>query len=193
MMRIVGTLLLPALLPIACLPQTPNLPATAPASVALRDAQLPRQVKNDIVADIARGFETIPGEPDGRTIALSSWTSRIRLSPEGPAAVEVDGGPDDYANGATGNGDIWIFRIVGNRASLVFKGGGYSFRVLPKTIHNGLRDVETAWNTSCCDGGIEVYRFDGVRYRPAYCYSYQNDPDTDRMTYGKHERCTDSN
>jgi hypothetical protein len=187
MMRIVGLLLLPALLSIPCQPQ-----AAAPATVALRDAQFTRQVKNDIVADISRGFETSPGEPDGRTIALSSWTSRIRLSPEGPAAIEVDGDPDDYNNGATGNGDIWIFRIVGNHASLVFNGGGFNLSVLPKTSHKGLRDIKTAWNMSCCDGGIEVYRFDGVRYRPAYCYSYQ-DTDSNRMKFGRHKRCADPN
>jgi len=155
---------------------------------ALHDAHLPAQVKSDIVAAIAKRFEKLPGEPSGRTIALSSWVSSLRLAPSGPPAIVVTGGPDDYANGATGNGDIWLFRRVGNHAVLVLTGGGFNYKALPKTYHNGMLDIQTAWNMSCCEGGVEVYRFNGTRYQPAYCYSYTTDEDGN-MTEGAHGAC----
>jgi hypothetical protein len=158
--------------------------------VALHDAHLPAQVKNDIVTAIANHFQDMPDEPSGRTIALSSWVSRLQLAPTGPAAIVVTGGPDDYDNGATGNGDIWLFRQVGNHAVLVLTGGGFSYRPASKTYHNGMLDIQTAWNMSCCEGGIEVYRFDGHQYKPAYCYGYTSDEDGN-MKFGPHERCRD--
>jgi hypothetical protein len=168
-----------------CLPLAAQSP---PAGVSLRDAHLPAQVKNDIVAIVAGHFQDMPGSPSGRTIALSSWVSTIQLSRSGPAAIEIDGGPDDYNNGATGNGEIWIFRRIGNHAFLILSGGGFNLHPVAKAYHNGLLDLQTAWNMSCCNGGIEVYRFDGHRYRPAYCYDYETDDDGN-MKFGPHGRC----
>jgi hypothetical protein len=154
----------------------------------LRDAHLSAQVRNEIAATIANQFQDMPGEPRARTIALSSWVTRLQLARSGPAAIVVTGGPDDYDNGATGNGDIWLFRQVGNRAVLVFSGGGFDYKPLSKTYHNGMLDLQTAWNMSCCNGSIEVYRFDGHRYKPSYCYDYTTDDDGN-MKFGPHQRC----
>jgi hypothetical protein len=174
-----------------CLPVTAQSSPTVSqntGAVALRDAHLPAQEKNDIVAIIAKHFQDMPGSPSGHTIALSSWVSELHLARSGPPVIEIDGGPDDYDNGATGNGDIWLFRRVGNRAVLIFSGGGFTIKPESNTYHNGMLDIHTAWNMSCCNGGIEVYRFDGHRYKPAYCYDYETDDDGN-MKFGPHGKC----
>lgn len=156
--------------------------------VNLRDSALSREIKGEIAAAIAKQFQTIPGEPSGRAIAMTSWVSRIRLAGSGPSAIVVSGGPDDYNNGATGNNDIWIFRVNGGHARLVLTSGGFGLRPASKTRHHGLVDLQTGWNMSCCEGGIEVYRFDGERYKPAYCSSYTSDGDG-KMAFGPHVCC----
>ena len=158
----------------------------------LRYAHIPSPVRNDIVAAIAKDFVEQPKEfPAGGKIALSSRVSFIQLTPVGKKAIVVTGGPDDPDNGATGNGDIWLFRRMGNRAVLILRGGGFGFRATGKIYHNGMLDIQTAWNMSCCDGGIEVYRFDGKRYEGAYCFSYRTDDDGN-MTYGPRAPCNNS-
>jgi hypothetical protein len=174
-----------------CLPLTAqSSPTINPNSgaYALRDAHLPAQVKSDIVKIVASHFQDMPDSPSGHTIALSSWVSTMQLARTGPPAIVVSGGPDDYDNGATGNGDIWLFRRVGNHAVLILSGGGFDFKPASKTYHNGMLDLQTAWNMSCCSGGIEVYRFDGHRYKPAYCYGYETDEDGN-MKFGPHGKC----
>jgi hypothetical protein len=188
-MRWIASLLSLALCVPLAAQSTPTINQNTGA-VALRDAHLPAQVKHDIVSIIAGSFQDIPGEPRSRTIALSSWVSELQLSRTGPAAIMVTGGPDDYANGATGNGDIWLFCRVGNHAFLIFSGGGFTIKPESKTYHNGMLDIHTAWNMSCCNGGIEVYRFDGHQYKPAYCYSYETDEDGN-MKFGPHGKCAD--
>lgn len=159
--------------------------------VSLSSARLPAQVRNDIVAAIAKDFSDQPKDvASGSKIALGSWVSFVQLSLTGAPAILITAGPDDPYNGATGNGDLWLFRRIGNRAVLVLKGGGAGFTRLRGTYHNGMLDVQTAWNMSCCSGGVEVYRFDGVRYKPSYCYSYATDEDGN-MKDGPHGRCRD--
>ena len=70
------------------------------------------------------------------------------------------------------------------------KGGGFGYTPKGKTYHNGMRDLQTAWNMSCCSGGIEVYRFNGTRYKPAYCLSYTSD-DEGNMKFGPKGHCND--
>jgi hypothetical protein len=176
-----------------CLPLTAQSSPTVnqnTGAYALRDAHLPAQVKSDMVAAIAKQFQDdMPGEPTGSTIALSSWVSTMQLARTGPPAIVVTGGPDDYNNGATGNGDIWLFRRVGNHAVLIFTGGGFSVSPESKTVyHSGMLDIHTAWNMSCCSGGIEVYRFDGHRYKPTYCYDYEINEEGN-MKFGPHGKC----
>jgi hypothetical protein len=169
-------------------PQAPPTINQNTGPIALRDAHLPAQVKHDIVSIVGGRFQNIPGLPAGRTIALSSWVSQLQLALTGPPVIEIDGGPDDYNNGATGNGEIWLFRRVGNHAVLIFSGGGFNLKPESKTYHNGMLDLQTAWNMSCCSGGIEVYRFDGHQYKPAYCYDYETDED-DNIKFGPHKKC----
>ena len=158
--------------------------------VNLRDSALSSEIKGEIAVAIAKQFQTMPGEPSGRAIAMTSWVSRIQLAERGPLAIVVNGGPDDYDNGATGNNDLWIFRVSGGHASLVLTGGGFGLRPVSKIHHHGLVDLQTGWNMSCCDGEIEVYRFDGQRYQPAYCYSYTSD-ENGKMAFGPHVRCAE--
>jgi len=144
--------------------------------VALKDAPLPSQVRKDIAAAVAGDF------------SLTSLVSFPKLTPSGKGTILVTGGPDDPANGATGNGDIWLFRRVGNHAVLILKGGGSGYGPTGAAYHNGMHDFQTAWNMSCCNGGVEVYRYNGQRYKPAYCYSYETDDDGN-MKEGPHGRC----
>ena len=144
--------------------------------VALKSAPLPSQVRKDIVAAIAADY------------ALTSWVSFPQLTPNGKGTILVTAGPDDPDTGATGNGDLWLFRQVGNHAVLILKGGGSGYGPTGAAYHNGMHDFQTAWNMSCCSGGVEVYRYDGQRYKPAYCYSYETDDDGN-MKEGPHGRC----
>ncbi len=158
---------------------------------SLAKTHLPAQVRADIVASVARYFTgQSKEEPSGRAIAMDSSVEPIRLSRTGPPSLIVTGGSLDPNNGATGNADQWLFRRVGNHAVLILKGGGFSLGKRGTTYHNGMLDVQTAWNMSCCDGGIEVYRFDGVRYRPAYCMSYTLDEDNN-FKEGPRGRCSE--
>ena len=157
---------------------------------SLGAAPLPAQVRNDIVAAIAKDFPDQPKEfPSGEQIAMSSWVRFVRLSQTGPAAILISSGPDDPDNGATGNGDFLLFRRHGNRAVIILKGGGFSATPRPGAYHNGMLDIQTAWNMSCCEGGIEVYRFNGVRYKPAYCYSYTEE-DEGKLKLGPRGKCS---
>jgi hypothetical protein len=162
---------------------------TSPPS--LKAAHLPAQVRNDIVAAIAEGFQDQPKEfPSGEKIALGSWVSFVRLSQTGPAAILISSGPDDPFNGATGNDEIWLFRRVGDRAVLILRGGGYDPSSVRGPYHYGMLDFQTSWNMGCCGGSTKVYRFDGIRYKAAYCYSYAED-EKSGTKYGPHEKCSD--
>jgi hypothetical protein len=181
-------LLLPTICRCALAQSDTNFAAQPP----LRTASLPAQVRNDIVAVIAKDIATDPvsgGIAFGRTVALGSLVGKLHLSQIGPAAILIRSGPDDPFNGATGNGEFWLFRRVQNHAVFVLKAGGYEAAPLRGAYHHGMLDIRTAWNLSCCDGVIEVYRFDGVRYQPAYCSSYRTD-DTQKMTEGSRRKCS---
>ena len=156
----------------------------------LKAAHLSAQIRNDIVAAIEKKFTDQPKEsPSGRQIALSSWVSFVRLGQTGPPAILIKSGPDDPNNGATGNGEFWLFRRHGNHAVLILEAGGYSLAPKRHAYHAGYLDVETAWNMSCCEGNLEDYRFNGSRYLPAFCYSYTvNEGGNTKL--GKHERCS---
>jgi hypothetical protein len=158
---------------------------------SLRAAHLPTQVRNDIVAAIAKDFPDQPDDsPSGREIALTSWVSFVQLTQTSPAAILIRSGPDDPDNGATGNGDFWLFRRAGNHAVLILKAGGFDASPRHGVYHKGMLDLQTAWNLSCCEGGIKVYRFDGVRYQAAYCYSYTTD-ENGNMKSRPHRKCSD--
>jgi len=158
---------------------------------SLRSANLPAHVRRDIVAAIAKDFADEPKEfPSGSKIALGSWVGFVRLSQTGAPAILVTSGPDDPNNGATGNGEFWLFKRAGDHAVLILKGGGFDASPAKGAYHNGLLDFKSSWNMSCCDGGVEVYRFNGVRYKPSYCYSYSSDEDG-KVTEGPRGRCRD--
>jgi hypothetical protein len=159
---------------------------------SLRTAHLLAQTRKDIVAAIAEDFPDQPKEsPSGEQIALGSWVSFVRLSKTGPAAILITSGPDDPDNGATGNGDFWLFkRIGGNHAFIILRAGGFSAHPRRGAYHKGMLGFQTATNTSCCQGDIEVFRFDGVRYKLAICFSYTEDKDG-KMKYGPHGNCED--
>ena len=187
MTRLPGSLLSVVLLCTSVSAQRDRNGATGDAS--LQTAALPAQLRSDIVAAIARDFaDQARGEPSGRAVALGSWVSFPRLSQTGAPAILVSSGPDDPNNGATGNGEVWLFRRVGNHAVLILKGGGYSAAATGKTFHKGMLDFKTAWNLSCCSGSYEVYRYDGARYKPAYCFDYDTDEDGN-LKDGPKNRC----
>jgi hypothetical protein len=161
----------------------------SPGQVSLRNAPIPPQMRNDIVRAIARDFADEPkGSLTGRDIALTSWVSFVPLSRTGARAILISSGADDPNNGATGNGEFWLFRRVGAHAVLILKTGGFEAVPVRGIYHNGMLDFRTAWNLSCCEGSVAVYRFDGIRYRSAYCSSYTSDQEGN-MKYGPRSRC----
>jgi hypothetical protein len=87
-----------------------------------------------------------------------------------------------------GNRELWLFRQNGAHAQLMLKGGGYPYGPTSTAYHKGMLDFQTAWNMGGGEGGVEVYRFDGRRYKPDYCYSYTTDGHNN-MKAGPHTGC----
>jgi hypothetical protein len=164
--------------------------AHADGRIVLREARLPQQVKDDIVAVTSKELTDVLFDSKQKPVdaALDFWVSFPKLTRTGQQTIEIDA--NELLAGATGNTQIWIFLRVGNHARLIFTGGGSGSSPASTRYHNGLLDVKTAWNMSCCNGGIEVYRFDGRRYRPAYCYGYTRTEDGD-LKFGPRTHCDD--
>ena len=155
------------LLLFASLGLTAQTPPTAPAQTpSLRDARLPPKVRSDIVAEIVEE----EGEADGREIALNSSVSFLKLSRHGSPAIAVENDTSPQC-GAHGNCPFYLFLNVNGQAVLIFQAVGYGPGVEP-AIHHGMHDISSTdvFSTAIPDEFVEVDRFDGKAYTPAYCY-----------------------
>lgn len=147
--------------------------AVAPKLVQLRDAKLPAKIRDDISTVLIEDMKD-SGQQDAdklREFALNSTVSFLSLEEHGPAAILVDGTPDNPLSGASGvNSPSWLFKRVGGGVVLLMENVGMGISAEP-TSHHGMHDISLA--TGMGHRGpivIEVDEFDGKAYRPAYCY-----------------------
>jgi hypothetical protein len=146
-------------------------PCSGNDETALRSAHLSVPVRNDILMVIEKELKDLdPEVAEPRKLALTSWVSCLELARSGPPAILVTSGPDHPATGATGNHELWLFRKVGSNAELILRDGGATYGPTSMTYHNGMRDFKTWGTMGGGQGGGEVFRFDGRRYLPLYCY-----------------------
>lgn len=103
--------------------------------------------------------------------------------------VVVSADPQNDLCGANGiNCPIWVFRITGKQAQLLL--GGEGDLGLLATYHFGMRDIAMSRRMEHGDieESIEVDRFNGAIYRPAYCYESTLD-DQGRMQRSPRHAC----
>jgi hypothetical protein len=156
--------------------------------ITLRDAHIPAQVRDEICAVAMKAFD-YPDVGVVRKIVLDSSVSYLKLARDGSSAILVEAdGPD--ALGATGNGPIWIFERVGNHAILLLD-GFHSMFAVNHVFHHGMRDFQTFMKAGGSNGFNEVYEFDGIRYRPMYCYKSTLE-DNGNWKDGPPQPCPDS-
>ena len=164
---------------------TAQTPPTAPAQTpSLRDARLPPKVRSDIVAEIVED----EGEAGGREIALNSSVSFLKLSRRGSPAIAVENDTSPQC-GNHGNCPFYLFLNVKGRAVLIFQAAGSGPSVEP-AIHHGMHDISWAdvFSTAVIDIRIEVDRFNGRAYVPAYCYE-QTAGENGKLKESRHRPC----
>jgi len=150
-------------------------PQAVAHETALRDIQLPVQVKNDISkVVISDDFDDSVGDDNQQQqLALES---RAQILDVGFSIILVKAGPGNPTSGATGNGSVWIFKRVGNHAVLILSGFGSMVSVRSES-HHGVHDISIYANSSCCEGGVEIYAYNGVKYAPRLCYAVTQNED----------------
>jgi hypothetical protein len=183
-MRIVAGLLL--LLSLDCC-------ARAQGSETLGTLHLSEQVRKEIQTYLIKANrDNYTSDAAAKEDVLLSGASLLQLELKGPQAVLIAGPREEC--GATGNCPLVIFRQVKGHAVPILPNGFGGLSGQLTTYHHGLLDIATYANSSCCEGGTEVYHFDGKIYRPAFCYSNtvveQNNGETEYKE-GPHVRCQD--
>ena len=106
--------------------------------------------------------------PDHDDIAMFGRDSLARWTIVTREDFNGDGVPEWVVNAARfcgTNCQWWVYRrLPGGRFAQVHDGGGVSMVRLRRRSH-GWQDIREYWHSSCCDGTITLWRFDGTRYR----------------------------
>ena len=139
----------------------------------LKDARLSVQERNDILAVIGNvvppsAFPT-GHDMDRRDYLLGAFVGSVDLAGNGSRQVAVTFGSDRMMCGATGNCNIWLFSLEYGQAKLILDSNGWGLTVRPETTH-GLRDVVVESHQSAWDTALEVFQFNGARYKQVDCY-----------------------
>ena len=144
-------------------------------TVDLRQANLPASVKNDIVTVVANAVikefgKFLTDSPTPQDIALSSCTSFPKFAQTGRVILLTQGHDYPKAAGSPCE-DFWLFRQVGGQAHLILTSGCLQGPA-SRSYHHGMLDVQiSAQDTAHSDSGyVVVFRFNGRRYLPLYCY-----------------------
>jgi hypothetical protein len=152
-----------------------------PSRTSLREAHLPNQIRRKIVAVVAKKILSEGYDPKAQVTALDFFVEYPRLAQDRSQTICVKetGNP---------NTDVWLFRISGGHAIPILADAGQGYGPWGKGIHHGMRDYQTTWIMNMATGGTKVLRFDGIRYRAAYCFAYAMGDDGD-LKYGRREKC----
>ncbi len=66
--------------------------------------------------------------------------------------------------------ELWVFQLLGGHALQILNEDATGYGPYKSAYHNGLRDYQVTVDFDN-QRGTAVYRFDGTRYRPAFCES----------------------
>jgi hypothetical protein len=164
--------------------------AVAPKLIRLRDAKLPAKIRDGISTVLIEAMKD-SGQQDAdklREFALDSTVSFLRLEEHGPAAILVDGAPDNPLISPNGvNSPSWLFkRVGGGEVVLLMENDGVGISVEP-TSHHGMHDISSAIRMGhTMEIAFEVDEFDGRTYKPAYCYESSVDEDGKEKKSARH-------
>src|SRR5215469_1023933 len=70
----------------------------------------------------------------------------------------------------TGNCEVWIFRWVGDKYSVILTRGAVQNFTIQPTITKGFHDIVLGQHGSATEQGLTLFRFDGSAYRLVACY-----------------------
>jgi len=155
-----------------------------PKTVDLRHANLPASVKNDIVSalekELLKEFAPVLSDsPELRDNTRSGCTSFPKLARSACVILVTPGPAYPRLGGAVfqGNADIWLFRMVGDHATLILSGFGSVIGAIPNSYHHGMLDFEFAFTEPHSSSeSIERYRFNGERYVFHDCHVEDDGP-----------------
>lgn len=130
-------------------------------------------VANVVLKEFGR-FLTEPPTP--QDIALSSCTSFPKLAQSGNVILLTQGPDYPREPGGASFDAFWLFRQTDSHAVLILTSDNYA-GTASKAYHNGMLDVEIS-APDVPYSGVEhnvIYRFNGKRYVPLYCYKIHDD------------------
>lgn len=144
---------------------------------SLRTVRLPTRVKDRIADHLYSTWFQSPSDPPyliPKEDALNFNVTFLDVAKNNQQVILLESN-GTYA-GATGNGEMWFFLRSGDNVRLILHTSGFLFDNLPaQPYHNGLRDFATGWRLGCCEGGIQVFRFNGTHYVSDHCADYTSD------------------
>jgi len=144
--------------------------ADAPFTPTIRQ-QIYRLLDNPTVHD---SFTDAQRDEERETV-MSARVGFIDLAEGGGQQVLVQG--PRLSCGANGNCRYLVFRRQGERLRLVLDGAGAGAFLVLNTSSHGFRDVATSWHISAYEQVINAYRWNGLKYEKADCYSVTRDRD----------------
>lgn len=155
----------------------------------LRDAPLPPSVQKDIIAAVIESDKGSAEDSDLQQIALNSSVSFLKLGQNSSNAIVVEESDTSPVCGSHGNCPFYIFLNVKGRAIMIFQAVGSGPSIEP-SIHHGMHDISWAdvFSTAGPDILVQVDRYDGKEYTPAYCY-HQTTDETGKWKESPHLPC----
>ena len=149
--------------------------------LSLRDAHLSIPIRREIVSIVAKRLLSEDHHPTPEADILDFFVEFPHLAQDGSKTIFV-------AEYGSPNPDIWLFKVSGAHVIPILADGGQGHGMWGKGFHHGMRDYQTTWITNMETGATKVLRFDGTRYRPAYCSVYFVDEDG-KLKNGPRGKC----
>jgi hypothetical protein len=150
-------------------------------SIPLRDAHLSIPIRREIVSVVAKKLLSEDHHPTPEADILDFFVEYPHLAQDGSKTILVE-------EPSNPNPDIWLFSVSGAHVIPILADGGQGYGAWGKGFHHGMRDFQTTWITNMETGATKVLRFDGARYRPAYCSVYFVDEDG-KLKNGPRGKC----
>ncbi len=135
------------------------------------------KIKNELTHVSDESIKKISGKSKAELSEdETKWFDAFRFE---PTLIDVDSdGKNELAirnNCAmVGNCQFWLFKKKGNDYQLILKtleGAVQTFK-LKSSKTKGYFDIETKNHGDAWSGGIEIYKFDGEKYKVAECFDY---------------------
>jgi hypothetical protein len=106
-----------------------------------------------------------------REFAARTWIKVVDLGDNRHQEVLAQAAdPSGFLCSPTGNCEVWIFRQLGDKYSVILNRGAVQNFTIQPTITNGFHDIVLGQHGSATEQGLKLFRFDGSAYRLAACY-----------------------